>query len=97
MTIPGPRRRTLKAHAHSLKPTVQIGKEGVTQAQIENIKRQLDQHELIKIHFNEHKQQRRELSTHIAQQTDSEAVDLIGNTLILYRRNPDPAKRRIEP
>ncbi|MFH2111234.1 MAG: YhbY family RNA-binding protein [Candidatus Bathyarchaeota archaeon] len=96
MTIPGPKRRKLKAQAHHLNPTIQIGKEGVTPAQIETIRRQLDHHELIKIKFIEHKQQRRELSTHIAQQTDSEAIDLIGNTLILYKQNPDPTKRKIE-
>jgi len=97
MAIPGTRRRKLKAHAHSLQPTVQIGREGVTPAQIQNIRSQLDQHELIKIRFNEHKQQRRQLSTQIAEQTDSEQIDLIGHTLILYKQNPDPAKRRVEP
>jgi RNA-binding protein len=96
MTIPGPKRRKLKAQAHHLNPIVQIGKEGVTEAQLETIKRHLEHHELIKIKFIEHKQQRRELSTLIAEKTGSEAIDLIGNTLIIYKQNPDPAKRKIE-
>ena len=96
MTIPGPKRRKLKAQAHHLNPIIQIGKEGVTEAQLETIRRDLDHHELIKIRFNEHKQQRRELSTLIAEKTGSEAIDLIGNTLILYQQNPDPAKQKIQ-
>lgn len=96
MTIPGPKRRKLKAQAHHLNPIVQIGKEGVTEAQLETIKRDLEHHELIKIKFIEHKQQRRELSTLIAEKTASEAIDLIGNTLIIYKQNPDPVKRKIQ-
>jgi len=96
MTMPGQRRRTLKAQAHHLEPTIQIGRDGVTEAQLKNIDRLLDQHEIIKIRFNEHKQQRRQLSEHIAQQTGSEQVDLIGHTLILYRQHPDPTKRSIQ-
>jgi RNA-binding protein len=95
MSMPGEKRRKLKAQAHSLNPIVQIGKEGVTQAQLDTISRGLDQHELIKVKFNEHKEQKHELSTQIAESTGSEQVTLIGNTLTLYKMNPDPAKRKI--
>jgi RNA-binding protein len=97
MTIPLEKLRRLRAQAHGLKPLVQIGKEGVTEAQVETIKRHLDHHELIKVKFNEHKDQRRELSAIIAEKTGSEQVSLTGNTLTLYRANHDPAKRKVSP
>ena len=95
MANPPEKLRKLRAQAHGLKPTVQIGKEGVTEAQIETIKRHLDHHELIKIKFNDYKEQKQQLSTQIAESTGSEQVNLIGNTLTLYKMNPDPAKRKI--
>jgi RNA-binding protein len=95
MTITGEQRRSLAAQAQSLKPLVQIGKNGVTPEQIETIKRDLDQHELVKIKFNDYKSQKQQLSTQIAESTGSEQVTLIGNTLTLYKRKPDPAKRKI--
>jgi len=95
MSLTPEQRRRLRAQAHTLKPIVQIGKEGVTQAQLDTIRRGLDQHELIKVKFNEYKEQKQELSTQIAESTGSEQVNLIGNTLTLYKMNTDPAKRKI--
>jgi RNA-binding protein len=79
----------LKAKAHHLKPTIQIGKNGLTQEQIQTIKTHLDRHELIKIKFNDYKSQKEELSKKITEETDSEQIDLMGNTLILYKKKPN--------
>jgi RNA-binding protein len=75
----------LKSNAHRLKPLIQIGKKGVTDEQIETIEKLLEKHELIKIKFNEFKFQKRELSSIIAERTESMIVDIIGNTLILFK------------
>ena len=80
-------RRTLKAQAHPLKPLIQIGRNGLTPAALANIDKALTDHTLIKVKFNDHKTQKKELSTTIAQQTKADIVDLIGNTLILHREN----------
>ena len=80
-------RRTLKAQAHTLKPLIQIGRNGLTPAALANIDKALTDHTLIKVKFNDHKTQKKELSTTIAQQTKADIVDLIGNTLILHREN----------
>ena len=88
-----PDKHRLRAQAHTLKPTVLIGREGVTQAQIDTINRHLDQHQLVKVRFNEHKDRKRELSALIAKKTGSQQISLIGHTLTLYRANPDPAKK----
>jgi RNA-binding protein len=97
MATPPEKLRRLRAQAHTLKPTVQIGKEGVTQAQIDTINRHLDQYELVKVRFNEYKDRKQELSALISERTGSQRVSLIGHTLTLYRASTDPAKRRVEP
>jgi RNA-binding protein len=79
-------KRTLKAQAHPLKPLVQIGKNGLTPAALANIDKALTDHALIKVKFNDHKTQKKELSTTIADETKADIVDLIGNTLILHRQ-----------
>jgi len=86
--------RKLKTQAQKIKPTIQIGKEGLTQGQLERINHELTHHELIKIRFNHHKDQKTRLSQEITTQTQSTQIDLIGNTLILYRQSPDPEKRK---
>ncbi len=86
--------RKLKTHAQNIKPTIQIGREGLTQGQIDRISHELAHHELIKIKFNAHKDQKTLLSQEITAKTQSTQVDLIGNTLILYKQSPQPDKRK---
>ena len=87
MNLTNSERQELKAKAHHLKPTIQIGRNGLTHEQIQTIKTHLEHHELIKIKFNDYKSQKEELSKKITEETDSEQIDLIGNTLILYKKN----------
>ncbi len=94
--LTGSERARLSAMAHGLKPLVQVGRDGVTEAQIENIDRALEDHELIKVRFLGRKEEKRELSGEISERTGSELVGLIGNVAILYRESPDPSKRRIK-
>ena len=85
MTITSKQKTQLKRQAHTLKPVIQIGKKGLTQQQLFTIENHLRQHQLIKIKFNQYKQEKDHLSHTIAQQTNSTIIDLIGNTLILYK------------
>ena len=80
-------KRTLKAQAHPLKPLVQIGRNGLTPSALANIDKALTDHILIKVKFNDHKQQKKQLSQEIADKTKADIVDLIGNTLILHREH----------
>jgi len=78
-------KRELRRLAHPLKPLVQIGRQGATPAAIANIDRALTDHALIKVKFNDHKTHKQQLSQEIADATDADIVDIIGNTLILHR------------
>jgi RNA-binding protein len=90
-------RRNLKRQAHPIKPRVQIGRNGINEAAIANIDKTLIDHELIKIKYLEHKNERKTLTAKIAEETRSHIIDEIGNTATLYRISPDHSKRKIEP
>jgi RNA-binding protein len=90
-------KRNLKKQAHTLKPRVQIGRNGITEATIANIDKTLTDHELIKIKHMVYKTERKTITAKIAEKTGSHIVHEIGNTTILYRMSPIHSKRTIEP
>ena len=89
--------RNLKKQAHSLKPRVQIGRNGISEATYANIDKVLNDHELIKIKYLVYKAERKTITAKIADKTGSHIVHEIGNTATLYRRSTDYSKRTIEP
>ncbi len=95
MSLTGEQLRKLKTTAQSIKPSIQIGKDGLTEGQLERINHELAHHELIKVKFNDYKAQKTELSQEITARTGATQVDLIGNTLVLYKQSPYPDKRKI--
>ena len=96
MEINAKQRKFLEKNAQGLNALVQVGGAGVTENQIAQISRLLEEHELIKVKFNEFKDEKRELSNEIAQKTDSKMVRLIGNVLILYRPAKEADDRKFE-
>lgn len=93
--LTGSQRKRLRALAHHLKPVLQVGKNGISDSFLTAVEEALDCHELIKIRFLALKEEKREMAREISRRTHSEAAGLIGHTLILYRRQQDPEKRRI--
>jgi len=49
LNLTGKQARHLRALGHSLKPVLQIGKSGITDGMIEQIRKALETHELIKV------------------------------------------------
>tara|TARA_B100001123_G_C14338946_1_gene642231 strand:+ start:85 stop:402 length:318 start_codon:yes stop_codon:yes gene_type:complete len=86
-------RKYLRAQAHHLEPVVLIGKNGINNGTIQSIQKVLEARELIKIKFREYKEDKENISKQIAELTASDVVGIIGHTLILFRRNPDPEKQ----
>jgi RNA-binding protein len=96
MTIlKGSDRKKLRGLAHDLKPVILIGKQGVTETLLPEIRQALDIHELIKVKFLDFKDQKQQLAEQIAAQTESHLAGTIGHMAIFYKQNPDPEKRRI--
>lgn len=95
MVLTSKQRKNLEKQAHDLNPVVIIGQHGVTENLLKMVEDSLKAHELIKVKFNEYKDDKREYSEDIANRTDSNLVRVIGNVAIFYRQNEDPEKRLI--
>ncbi len=92
-----PLRRSLRAAGHHLSPVVQVGKEGVTEAVLAQVDQALFDHELIKVKSGtETPEDRFATAEAIAAGAEgSQLAQILGRTLLLYRRHPD--KPRFEP
>jgi RNA-binding protein len=79
----------LRGLGHHLQPVVHCGKEGVSDALIAAVNAAIDTHELIKVRLGENADgDRRELAATIAEATHAELVEVLGRTVLLYRRHP---------
>ena len=86
-------RAILRSLAHSLKPVTQIGKDGVTESVARTVADALNTRELLKVRILETAPaDAEELGAELARQIDgAHVVQVIGRTLVLYRRHPtDP-------
>jgi RNA-binding protein len=86
----------LRSHAHHLDPVVMVGKQGASDSVIAKINESLDSHELIKIRFQEFKDNKKSIIKKIAEETRSVPVGTIGHVAILYRQHEDPDKRKVK-
>ena len=89
-------RTRLKSLAHHLDPVVIVGKQGVTDNVIDAAQASLAAHELIKVRFNDFKEEKKTLAPEIAARSEAHLVGIIGHVAILYKEHPDPEKRRIK-
>ena len=83
--------RAFKARAQLLKPTLKIGKDGISPAFLAALDDALKYHELVKVQFDDFKDQKKELSPQLAEKTGSHLVTRVGNVAVLYRPKPAPA------
>ena len=92
MSLSSQQRRYLRGLAHALAPSVQVGSNGLTPAVVKATDVSLTAHELIKVKVGkETGVDRKQAIETLAQQTESEAVGVIGRVWILYRpRGEDP-------
>ena len=86
-------RQYLKGLAHPLAPVVRVGKGGATTSVIEETKKSLAAHELIKVRIDtDDSSARREIAEKLAGATDAQLAATIGKIAILYReREEKPA------
>lgn len=78
-------RRTLRGKGQLLDPVLKVGKGGVSADFITSFEEELKRHELIKIKFVDHKEERRALASRLAFDTKSALVQVVGNVAIFYR------------
>lgn len=80
----------LKGLAHSLKPVVLLGSNGLTEAVIAEIDYALNHHELIKVKIPTDDRETKQLIIDaIIRETEAVKVQTIGKTLVLYRQSEE--------
>ncbi|MBS7266008.1 MAG: YhbY family RNA-binding protein [Treponema sp.] len=89
-------RKNLEKLAHDLQPIVIVGGAGVTDGVISIVDNSLAAHELIKVKFNEYKDEIRDLTTELCEKTDATLVRIIGFTVILFREAEEEENRKIK-
>ena len=90
--LTGKQRSYLRALAHPLKPVVQIGQSGLTDAVLSAIDGALVPHELIKVRITGNDEvAATALVLEVEKRTRSSVAQVIGKTLVVYRaRKKDP-------
>lgn len=88
--LPGKQLRHLRSLAHNLKPTVQIGKQGFTDAVRAQIEQALLDHELIKVKIgSECPEDIDDIGAQASEALAAHLAQTIGAILVLYRRHPN--------
>lgn len=90
MPLSQQQRKALKQQAHHLKPVIMTGSAGLSTAVLAEINNALNHHELIKIRFGAgDRDDRKAMLAECCEKLKAEAVQQIGATASIYRRNPE--------
>ena len=87
MSLRGFQRRFLRGQAHSLRPSVEVGRSGITDAVVKAVKLALLDHELIKVRLVS-PDDKKAMAAEVAERTSAHLCGLIGHQVILYCPHP---------
>jgi RNA-binding protein len=86
--LTGKQKRFLRSKAHHLNPIFQVGKGGVNENMIKQISEALEARELLKISVLQNcEEDKDDVATLVSKGTKAELVQLIGNTIVLYKES----------
>ena len=89
-------KKTLKSLANTLETKYQLGKSGITDTAVDMFDKALTAHELIKIDVMKNvTTEIMELALDLSSKLKAEVVNVIGRTILLYRRNPKNPKIKL--
>jgi RNA-binding protein len=77
--------RDLKARAQRMKAALKIGKEGLSAQFLSALDDVLKHQQLVKVKFDEFKEQKKELTPQLAEKSGSHLITRVGNVVVLYR------------
>ncbi|OEF96258.1 ribosome assembly RNA-binding protein YhbY [Desulfuribacillus alkaliarsenatis] len=93
--LTGKQKRHLRSLANPLEPIFQVGKGGANSNLYKSISEALEARELIKISVLKNcLEEKQQVAEYVAKHTDSEIVQIIGSTIILYKESAE--KKKIE-
>jgi RNA-binding protein len=93
--LTGKQRRKLRALGHHLDPVVIVGHNGVTPGVVSATDQALFDHELIKVKLPEGREDRQDTAEQLARDTESEVAQVLGRTVLLFRKRPDDSKIKL--
>jgi len=94
----GPLRKRLRAAGHHLSPIVHVGKDGVTDPVLRQLAQALRDHELVKVKIGtESPEDRFEASNRLGAGADALLAQVLGRTLLLYKKHPEKPRFEGEP
>ena len=86
MNLTNKQKQYLKGLAHSLKPVVQLGGNGLTEGVLAEIENALSFHELIKVKIpTDDREEKKLIAEAIVGETKAVNVQTIGHVLVIYR------------
>lgn len=95
--LTGAQKSFLRGHGQTLEPALKLGKGRLTPAFFAELQKQLRAHELVKLRFlGTERAERAKLCAQIADEGRCLCIGAVGHTALFYRRNPEPAERRID-
>lgn len=91
--LTGKQRSYLRALAHDMDPVVQVGKAGLSDAVVDQVREQLKAHELIKIRFaKECEVDPEQAAEPLEAQVPCQVVQKAGRVLTVYKRHDNKPK-----
>lgn len=86
--LTGKQKRFLRSKAHHLDPIFQVGKGGVNENMIKQIDEVLEARELIKVSILQNcDEDRNTVADQLSRGAKAELVQVIGNTIVLYKES----------
>ncbi len=84
------KKRYIKRRLSLEKPTIWIGKSGISQELLKEIEKQLDKKEMVKVKILKSAiegDEAKQIALRIAEQTEASLVEVRGHTFMLYKRH----------
>ncbi|MFO7820320.1 MAG: ribosome assembly RNA-binding protein YhbY [Halanaerobacter sp.] len=89
----GKQRAYLRGEANSMNVMLQIGKDGITEAVIEQVEETIDSKELIKIRVLDNSlYNTKDAAYEIAEAVDAEVIQVIGSVIVLFKQAEDESQ-----
>ncbi len=90
VALKGKDRRYLRGLGVALKPTVVVGKEGLSDAVLAAVESEIEARELVKVRLLDTVETpRKEFARKLAEAAGVELIQVLGRTVLLYRRNAE--------
>lgn len=94
--LTGKQKRFLRSEAHRLNPIFQVGKGGVNENMINQLSDALEARELFKVSVLQNcEEDKNTVADQIVEGTGAELVQIIGNTIVLYKESRENKQIRL--